>query len=317
MPKPFKYSAAVPTMNRPDELRQCVKRVLAQNPPPQRFIILDDGDLDAAELRALLKKSGCGLLYHKKDEPGLIASLNLAADLCESEWILLLDDDIYLQDGFMENMIAALENVEQPDLLAGIAGYSYQKQNENRSLRSRLRLFMERIFLLNGGLEGRFFPSSFCSDYDCGHHPEKPWPVEHVPGGLGLWRTEILRRYRFDEFYSGYAYGNDKELAYRVSRDMLLLCQPASRALHDKSPRSRMDPFELGGMKIRNQFYFYRNTFQKGFFSPHFFAWALLGLLFLDSLGALFSREPRRRFRGVWGMLAALSRQLPGEGGAE
>ncbi len=302
------YTAAIPTRDRPEELRRALGHILEQKPVPEKIIIVDDGNLDRTELAGWLGEDSGKLIYHKKDRPGLVRSLNKAVDLCPTPWILLLDDDIYLDSDFMSRMTAAIESHTHPERLAGLAGYIVLPEKMRNGFRRRLRLFMERLFLLNGGIEGRFLSSGYCCDYGgCGHVPAHPYSVEHVPGGLGLWRADILRQYHFDEHYLGYAYGNDKDLAYRVSREWDLVCQPASKALHDKSPLSRVNNYQLGKIKIENQFYFYRNHFHKQTLSPLFFAWALFGLFLLDLAGALFSSCFRERLAGVRGMFHALS----------
>ena len=302
----FSYSAAIPTKNRPEELRHCIRQILKQKIKPEKIIVLDDGDLQKKDLIDFLGSESHRLVFHKKRNKGLISSLNLAPQLCETPWLLLLDDDIYLQEDFMEKMENAVQNYHRKNYLAGLAGYPLVPNQKKFSIRRILRKAAEKLFMMNGGVEGTFLPSGFCCDYGNGHHPEKPYRVQHVPGGLGLWRKSVLLKFRYDQNYKDYAYGNDKEFAYRVSRKHHLVCVPGAEAIHDKSPESRISLYRLGRMKTGHQYYFYHRVFRKNILSPLFFWWSMGGMVLIYFTGAIFSADPCGRLREVRGMMQGL-----------
>lgn len=304
------YSVAIPTMNRLTELHECLRHIFKQNPKPEKIIIIDDGELDLHELQGWLGEDKGRLLYFKKEAPGLIGSLNEAIQLCESEWLLILDDDIYLEDGFLEKLSGAILENPEVDNIAGGTGLSVLSVGQKDGARRGGRLFLEKIFLLSGGIEGRFLPSGFCTDYMCGTMPDAPYFVEHIPGGLGLWRCGILKQYGFNKWYEGYAYGNDKEVSYKISRRYKLLCCPDAKAIHRKSRQSRLSRRKLGEMRIRNNFYFYKNIFQKSNMTTLFFAWAIFGMFFLDAVGMVFSRNFIDRFHEISGMFSGLMKEF-------
>lgn len=309
----FSYSAAIPTRDRPEELRRCLQCVLKQNPQPEKIIIVDDGKLDISSLRSELGLENENVVYHCKKEPGMVDSYNIAMDLCPSEWILILDDDIYLKSDFMEQMINALNIYSDPGKVAGLAGYPVKAAPQKTSLFSRILRILEYIFQIGGGRDGRFFPSSFCTDYGRGHRPSRIFEVEHIPGGIGLWRTAIVRQYRHQIKYGKtYALGSDKDMAYRISRKYLLLCQPAAKALHEKSSKGRMSRYDFGQMIIRNQFIFYRDTFEKSKVSSLFFYWSILGKIASYFIGAVVSGHFRERITEVKGMIDALKNEIRG-----
>lgn len=308
------YSVGIPTLNRPVELRRCIEQVLRQEPLPRCILVADDGQLDLEELRSWIPREGPELIYHKKSSRGVVSSVNTLAEMCHTPWLLLLDDDILLEEGFVGRLAevigrVALEGEQRLEGLAGIGGIPYLEGRGESCGRGKLRRLMEWLFLINGGMEGRYLVSGFCSDYGAGWRPECTYEVEHLPGGLSMWRTEVLRAYRLDPFYVGYSYGADKDVAYRVSRKYRLLMVPQAKALHLRSPASRMRRRELGRMKVENQRYFYRNRFDKMPLSPLFHGWALAGQMLILALGALFSRSEGRnvRWQEFWGMLEALS----------
>lgn len=317
----FKYSVAIPTKDRPEELMRCLKCVLAQSIRPEKIIIVDDGNLDIRIIEEVLisdkdiQKSGFAfnkndLVYLKKDKPGLIESLNIAADLCQTDWILLLDDDIFINNNFMDKMLEVLQTYKNPEHLAAISGTATILGDKGKTIRTKIRLMAERFFLINGGYDGRFFPSGFSTDYTYGYHPNRPFKVEHVPGGLSLWRTQILRKYRFDKAYTGYGLGCDMDLSYRVSRDYDTICHPYANAIHAKSQRSRISKRTFGEMRIRNRFYFYRTSFRKTLFTHICFSWAIFGMLVISFFSSVFSRNNIERLEEFKGMMSALWKEV-------
>ena len=157
-------------------------------------------------------------------------------------------------------------------------------------------------------------PSSYCTDYYWGYRPNHPYPAEFISGGIGLWRTSVMKKYRFNTWYEGYAYGNDKEISYRISRDHVILCQPAAVGIHRKSLRSRMPSFALGKMMVKNQFFFYKRIFRKHFWNFIFFTWSLMGLVFIYLGGAIFSFQFKERMKMAQGILTGLWEEIRGIG---
>lgn len=304
------YTVVVPTMDRPDDLRRCLAAALAQKPAPAALLVVDDGQLDETALRDDIGPAASAMLkVVRKDKPGLVASLNLAADLVTTPWMLVLDDDIILEPNFMAEITHALEAHGDIRRLAAVAGYPILSRRR-RTARGRARRWVERLFLLTGRTEGRFLPSSYFTNYECGSHPGRPWRVEHVPGGLGLWRTEVYRTVRNDPWFEGYAHGCDMEMAWRATRRWEAICVPTARALHDKSPRARTPSTRLGAMKIENQAYFFRKHFAGRPLNHLCHAWATFGYIFLLAAAAATARNDRAgRWAEVRGMIAAVLRR--------
>lgn len=301
----LRYSLLVCTMNRPESLYRCVRRVLEQTILPEEIIIIDDGALDVAELREILGVHAGRLVYRRKDAPGLAASYHLGADLCRSPWLLSLDDDIFLSRGFVQELASAMKGREKD--LGALTGYPVQRGASRIAAKRLVRRVLDRAFLLGGGLEGRFFSSSFCTDFQRGWHLNTPYRVRHAPSGLVLWNADVLRAERFDEWFAGYGYGVDKELALRVSKNHRIYCVPAARALHDKDPGGRLPSEKLGRMKLRNQFFIFRRHFAHGVSSWLSFAWALTGLFIIAMVGIVSGPNRNGRLSELRGMLSGLA----------
>ena len=311
---PFRYQVAIPTRDRPDELRRCLASVLAQSPPPVSVIVIDDGALDADPLAAFLAQGGVALIHRRKAEPGLTRSLELAVETASEPWLLILDDDIELAPDFVERCVAAAAAWEARGggQVSAVAGHPVEPRAPGSpAWRGMARRLFERLFLLNGWAEGRALPSGFVSDYGCGWTAPGAGPraVRHVPGGLGLWRLDTLRRFRFDPWYRGYAHGVDKEFAYRASAaGEMLIHAPDATAIHRPSPQGRLGARELGRMKVANQLHFFEGTFRPRWWNRACFAWAMAGQLAMLSAAAVTAPAAVRgaRWDEVAGMIQAL-----------
>ncbi len=303
------YSVAIPTMNRPAELKRCLKRVLAQKPMPVEIIIIDDGNLGENQIQDAMGREFSRIRLIRKEKPGLVGSLNLAAKECRTPWLLVLDDDIILAKNYVEHIINYLMNDHAHQTLGAIVGIPLQKLPKP-NIRTKCRLLLERLFLITGRIEGRFLPSSFCTDFGRGWRPRHPYSIEHIPSGLAWWQTKVLKQNQYDTWFEGYAYGTDKELALRVSRQYRVICHPSARALHNKSPNSRLPSERLGFMKVRNHTYIFQRHFGHRYISRILFYWAMIGQLLLSFTALIGSNNISAQWLEVKGMTHAMIEYL-------
>ncbi|MBX3730362.1 MAG: glycosyltransferase family 2 protein [Candidatus Sumerlaeia bacterium] len=305
IPGRLRYTVMVPTKDRPQELLTCLASAAAQLPPPTELLVIDNGALDEAALRTSLGEAGRLLRVVRVSGCGLVELLDRGAAQVETPWFLVLDDDIRLEPDFMVRVSEALADEKEAGRLAAIAGYP-MLAGRSWSLRWRVRVWLERLFLITGMREGHFLPSGFFTNYELGRCPSAPFEVEHIPGGLALWRTDIFREVRYDPWFEGYALGCDAELAYRCTRQWRALCVPAARAVHAKSTQSRIPNARMGRQKLRNQLYIFRKHFAHSPLNWLAFLWAITGQLLILVLGVLGGRNVRGRLAEIGGMLAAI-----------
>jgi hypothetical protein len=80
--------------------------------------------------------------------------------------------------------------------------------------------------------------------------------VDWLPSGAVVWRSEILRTCRFDEFYNGYSYLEDLDFSYRVRRRWRLAVVADARYYHYPSPIRHARQYGFGKTEVRNRLYF-------------------------------------------------------------
>jgi glycosyltransferase involved in cell wall biosynthesis len=113
------YDVVIPCYNRAHVVADAVASVLAQNHPPVRVIVVDDGSSDdsAAVIRALAdaapRRVQAAILPRNG---GASHARNVGAAMCRSPWVAFLDsDDVWLA-GAAEALLAA---ARQADIVCG------------------------------------------------------------------------------------------------------------------------------------------------------------------------------------------------------
>jgi glycosyltransferase involved in cell wall biosynthesis len=115
------------TRDRPAELRRAAESLLACAPEARgvavELLVIDDGHLEPdllSELANSANREGWTLGYrNKRDRAGLIRSRVETVSLAKHDVILFLDDDIELERGYLEALLATYR--DSPDL-AGLGG---------------------------------------------------------------------------------------------------------------------------------------------------------------------------------------------------
>ena len=98
----FKTSVIIPTYNRPEDLKNCIRSILNQSVKPDEVIVIDDGNLPEFPLLKECKDTGIHCIFHKKNIPGLTASRNAGVKLSTGDIIFFLDDDVELLSGYIK-----------------------------------------------------------------------------------------------------------------------------------------------------------------------------------------------------------------------
>jgi GT2 family glycosyltransferase len=117
-----KLSAIIPTHERPNELRDCLGTLLAQDLDSARFevVVVDDGSTsDVAAVVAEQAASGAvRIRCERRSLGGLNAGRNHGAAVAEGDVLAFLDDDTLVSPGWARAMLSAFER--HP--VAGVGG---------------------------------------------------------------------------------------------------------------------------------------------------------------------------------------------------
>jgi GT2 family glycosyltransferase len=262
----------IPTKDRPEPLARLLASIQRQSAPPAQVIVVDGG---AVPVRSVCEAfPGLAVRYLAVRPPSLTRQKNLGIGMLDPAVTLVgfLDDDLVLEDGALERMLAFWHSAS-PRL--GGAGFTLVPPDPGRAL------WIKELFAIDSRQCGRMLPSG----YNASLRPrDLPYETEWLRGGASVWRREVVDRFRFDEWFTGYSYLEDVDYSLRVGREYRLMVAPGARVRHESRPLGYSAQFRLGVWQVVNRCYLIRKHRE---LSPWWCAWSLLGQTLLNATGGL------------------------------
>ena len=210
-------SIVVPVYNNYDLTMRCLAAIAAHTDGvPFEVILADDASTDET---IRIRDFVTGLrVVRTAGNLRFLRNCNHAAEFARGKYILFLNNDTQVQDGWLPPLVAALEG----DATIGFVG--------SMLLAPDLSVQECGMVMASDGVATAFG----------GRHPA-PWrpafrglrDVDYVSGAAIMLPTSLWRELGgFDEIYAP-AYYEDSDLAYRVrARGLRVVCEPASRVIH-------------------------------------------------------------------------------------
>ncbi len=298
-------SFVIATRNRPDDLLNTVRSLVAQTVLPAELVIVDSSDDTPTrpEIEELCSSAGIKLDYHHPAPRGLTVQRNVGIDRSSGDPVFFVDDDVWMDPDCHEEVLKEYERWG-PEL-GGVR--ATPKRPARPSLGTRV---YRRIFGIGGWwpeASGKVRPGFYAEGVSDSAGVRK---LEYFNGWFMSYRREVFEHERFDEALAGYGYKEDIDFSYRVSRRYTLVQTPKARCDHLKSGASRMNSHQLQRMNLANQFYLHRKLMPQTLFHKAALWWAWIGLFILNAGKAAQTRDPGL----VTGMVAGAWEQLRGRG---
>jgi GT2 family glycosyltransferase len=188
-----------------------------------------------------------------------------------SEVVLFLDDDVILENTFIEHILVPFTDADVVGCDGWITNESswkpivpdvplpqYCQQLDGYYLPLSAR---DRIRMLLG-----FFPSNIqpgCIPlYGHGKNSlpptSKQYEVEHLMGCMMAFRKSIFTHISFSTFFEGYGLYEDFDFSVRASAYGKLITNTAARLAHYHAPLGRPNTYKFGKMVVRNGWYVWR-----------------------------------------------------------
>jgi GT2 family glycosyltransferase len=230
------YSAVIPTMNRPQRATAAVQSVLEQSRLPEQIVLVDASTppFEApAELQRRTREAGVELVVTHA-EPSTAHQRNLGVDLVDTPTVLLLDDDVYLEPAYADVLLRRWEE-EGLSAFGAIVGSPEVVHWQRPVARFLRRLFMLHYHDPKG--EATSFRRS--RKLRMVARPAHEVYIPAVGAGGPIFRTDLLRKHRFDEHFPGYAPGEDLDMSARLATEARILQTPAVRFTHEWDPHQR------------------------------------------------------------------------------
>lgn len=295
----------IATRNRPDDLLRTVESLLEQTVLPGELCIVDSSEETPTRgrIEELCGAAGVHLDFYHPAPRGLTVQRNAGVTRTTGDPVFFIDDDVWLAPDCHE---AVLDEYERwgPEL-GGV------RATPVRPARPALitRLY-RRLFGIGGWwpeASGRVRPGFYAEGVSEAAGVKK---TEYFNGWFMSYKREVFEHERFDEALSGYAYKEDIDFSYRVSRRYTLIQTPKARCDHLKSTSARLSSHQLQRMNLANQFYLHRKLMPQDLLHKAALWWALLGLFILSTGKAVQTND----WGLVTGMIAGAFEQARGRG---
>jgi GT2 family glycosyltransferase len=278
-------SIIIPTKNRPSDLNLTVESVLRQSILPPQLIIVDQSDHDESQRR--LEKLFAETPFPAGGKPrlcyfhdtrilGLTRARNRAMEFAQGDIWLFLDDDVVLEQDFLEELLAVYE---QRSDVSGVSGIITNYRRPAWTYRLWSSVFVR------GPFRDERQPIYWRADH---LRREEPIRVRRFTGALMSFRAEAIRGYRFDENLRGVSDGEDAEFCARLGPEAILVIAPRARLKHKASPTGRTQEHWLRRFAQANFCLYHRNW--KNVSRNHLhFAWLKVGLGLVALLASIRS----------------------------
>jgi len=273
-------SVIIPTKNRPEDLELTLQTLMKQSVMPEELIIVDQSESDESSRRVsrLLDQNALAKIelkyIHDTQISGGAAARNRAMSIATSDIWLFLDDDVCLEQDFIEQLLRAYGSQ------AGATGVSGIVTNYPRP--AVTFQFWNRLFV-----RGPFHDDRQPVYWNAERlRASEPVRVSRLGAGLMSFHADAIRDLRFDENLSGVSDGEDVDFCSRLPQDSLMIIVPKARLVHKLSPSGRSRQHWLNRHARSNHFLYRKNWSGKGM-NWLYFAWLNAGYSLVASLASL------------------------------
>lgn len=159
------YSIIVPVFNRPDEVRELLDSLTKQTLKDFEVIIVEDGSTITCKDVCDQFADILALHYYYKDNSGPGQSRNYGAERAQGEWLIVLDSDVVLPEGYLQAVSSSLSTHSSTKIDAW--GGPDAAHPDFTPIQKAISYSMTSFFT-TGGIRGgkgkkldKFFPRSF------------------------------------------------------------------------------------------------------------------------------------------------------------
>ena len=269
----FRVCVIIPTKNRAADLVRAVRSVLEQTVAPCSIVIVDqsrDGESQErirSEIDKAKRESGClwRLTYILAPEiTGSATARNRAMQVADGDIWLFLDDDVVLEQDFIEQIIQSYRDNRDAVGISGII--------TNQPRLSVMFSLWTKTFK-RGPFHDERQPIYWNAER---LRNSGALPVKRFGGGLMSFRSNAVRGKYFDTNLSGVSDGEDVDFCARLGADTRLLIAPRARLVHNHSPSERLQDHWLR-REVRGNFFIYKKNWNRALGNRCCYAWLFIG----------------------------------------
>ena len=281
-----KISVIIPTKNRMQDIIRCLKSIMIQMMLPDEVVIVDSSDTE--ELKSALNPfDDLNIKYIHTSKPGAALQRNIGLKASSGDIIVFSDDDMIWDKDYLNEIIHVFNNYPA-EKIGGVSGNIMWKEGVKKIggikkiLMFGLHMFATVFFLPRYG-SGRFqvsgMPTIIRDDVN------KITKCEFLYGGSMSFRREVISEFMLDENLYGYSWGDDDDIAYRVSRKYQNFYTPHAKIIHDNSsPSTRGDKYTTMKRIVENNYYLFKKNLPQDFKHKFAFWWSVIGLFVMEGI---------------------------------
>jgi GT2 family glycosyltransferase len=263
------YSVVLITKDRPTHAAAAVAALLRQHRLPARIVVVDADSEPLAlppETAARADELGVDIrLIHARPNTG--TQRNIGVEQVETEVTFFLDDDAWIPDDYVDVLLRRWEEIGferiggalgsrdvvfggHMNTIRGLLGFSIESEKGGPRMRRSGKL----IHVPNPGREVY---------------------ADAVSTTATLYRTDLLRRFPFEERFSGYVLGEDIDISYRIARVVPILISPDVFWTHPQAEGGR-DAVRLWYARSRHDAFFRWRRIDHGPSAVAAYAWSVV-----------------------------------------
>jgi glycosyltransferase involved in cell wall biosynthesis len=219
----LELSIVIPTHNRANILKQCLKKLTESKFPTTKFevVIVDDASTDNTEEVVNEFKEKLNLNYHKQKKAGQGVARNYAIEQAKAEVIIFIGDDIFVNKNFLEEH------------------YNFHQQNKQKNFAMLGLILWDPEINISALMDWSTNGSSLFGKFG-GHQFAFEKLSHNKPANYNFFYTsnislkkELLMSEKFDPWFDGYGW-EDIELGYRLetNSDLKLIYNSQAIAYH-------------------------------------------------------------------------------------
>ena len=294
MKEKLKISVIIPTKDRVDEIRRCIKSILNQTILPDEIIVVDSSEKKVLDslIRETFPHAACKIRYFYYKGSNNMAR-NMGVRRSTGDILFFFDDDVILNKDYIKEVVKLFEEDKESNI-AGVMGKITNIRRDMPAVSAAFR----RVFFLGYFGDGEFTPSGIATSVQ---HMNKITKTSFLSGCGMAYRRKVFREFAFDENlgrHSGYCYRDDVDFSYRVSRKYSLIYTPFAKLEHRKSEKSRIDQTLATRQQIFNFYYLFKKNMPKHLINLIAFCLSVLGILLLSIV--------QKNIRGTVGILRGM-----------
>lgn len=257
----IKISVVTPTFLRPKETLDLLENLSRQTQLPFEIVLVDGAPPDDSATELAVKKVLDDFPFeirYVRVTGGTAVQRNAGIDLAAGDLIALIDDDVRLEEGFLETICAKFCS-GAADRVGGIAGYRTGRHFRVETS-DRWRWY-KRLRLLTTFEPGKY-------DFQCGYpinnYLQPPFSgvrsVDFMTTACAVWRREVFEQgLRFHRFFEDYGVLEDAHFSLQAGRRWDLLQCGDAKCEELNSPSGRTSRRRIGYKCVVNYYFVFQD----------------------------------------------------------